>query len=122
LEVEAMKKQLDKMVGQVIALHTAKGIEVGVLEKVTSEGVILRKLAKKDAKDRVNAENVYFGGGYFPYRGMYGYGYPGYGYGGGYGGYGYGGIGAGIGIGVGVGIGAGFGGGYGYGYRPGFFW
>jgi hypothetical protein len=107
------KQQLDKMVGQVVALHTAKGIEVGVLENVTKDGVTLRKPSKKDVKDMVQAENVYWGGGYYPYRGMYGMGYPGYGYG--YPGMGYG-YGAGVGVGVGVGVG------FGAGYRSPFFW
>lgn len=116
-----MKKQLEKMVGQVIAVQTAKGIEVGVLEKVTSEGITLGKVSKKDAKDLVKAENVYWGRGFYPYRGFgypgYGFGYPGYGYG--FGGVGVG-AGIGVGVGVGVGVGAGFGGGFGYG--PGLFW
>ncbi|MGZ4135820.1 MAG: hypothetical protein ACXVPC_11720, partial [Tumebacillaceae bacterium] len=97
-----MKKvQLDKMVGHVVALHTAKGIEVGVLEKVTKDGVTLRKLSQKDTKDMVQAENVYWGGGFYPRRGIYGMGFPGVGFGGGFGG------------GFGAGFGAGFGGGFG---------
>lgn len=107
-----MKQQFEKLVGQALTLHTDKGMVVGILQEVTDEGLILKPLPTKDAKG-LDVEHVYFGGGFYPWRG-FGYGgYPGYGFG--YPGFGYGGLGVGVGVGVGVGAGFGFGG-------PGLFW
>lgn len=107
-----MKHQLEKVVGQTVALQTKEGLVVGILEKVTDQGIYLKALPKKD-RHGLDVEHVFFGGGYYPYGG---FGYPGFGYG--YPGLGFGGVGFGAGIGVGVGFGAGIG----YGFRRPFLW
>lgn len=99
LEVKAgMQKQFDKLIGKAVTLYTEEGPQVGIVEKADAKGVTLKPLPKKNRKG-LDVEHVFFGGGFYPYRGLYGFG------------------GAGVGVGVGVGIGAGVGFG-GYGYRP----
>lgn len=94
-----MKHQLENKIGQVIVLYTKKGMQVGILEEVTEEGITLKELPKAEQKG-IAAEHVFWGRGFFPWRGFVGgaaldfglgfgtgfatgYGYP-------YGGYGYG--------------------------------
>lgn len=73
-------------VGKMVHVQTQSGMHRGMVDSVTSKGMYLRPLgaAPVAASDSsVDAELVYYGGGYGGY-GRYGYG-GGYGYGWGYG-------------------------------------
>ncbi len=125
-----MQRKFKKLVGQAVTIRTNKGVHVGIVEKASAKGVVLRQIPMR-SDDRLDAEHVFFGGGFLPYGGMLGLGgvglgvgvgafagaAAGVGIGGGLGG-GFGG-GFGGGLGYGAGIGAGVGGGYGLGYGGG---
>lgn len=89
-----MKEHLQKQLGKPVALYTQDGVEVGILEEVTDKGVKLRPLPKQN-RNGLDVEHVFFGGGFYPWGGIFG--------------------GAGIGVGVGAGFGTGF---FGGGFRP----
>ncbi|HEU4962418.1 MAG TPA: hypothetical protein VFV52_00950 [Bacilli bacterium] len=110
-----VKEQMTPWIGKPVVLYTAEGAQVGMLEAVTDEGVRLSALPKQE-REGLDVEQVFFGGGLYPWGGLGGFGGLGLGFGG------LGGFGGGFGPGFGFGPRYGFGPGLGYGFRRPFFW